>query len=486
MKRKFLSAGAILAAASLPWLGSSTLAAAASTPSVLYVSPQGSDSTGTGTQAAPFATIQQAVKVAASGATIIVEPGTYHGMVVIDKPLTLESDPSVVNAATTTILDASGAPNGILLKGSGASGTTIQNLTVEHANQAGILALGPMSNLDIVGNQVIANDQGFVAGDTKAPMDGHCSDQPGGDCEALHLMSVTHSQVVGNTVSNNLDGGIYLTDEFGPNAYNTVANNTVLNNQVDCGITLASHNPKGAADPQAGGVYDNVVIDNQSNNNGAAGVVLATPLPGGAVYENVVVGNTFMGNQQGGVVFHTHSPGAKVENDTVTDNQIGNNGADPDPGLTQPVGISIAGMGSPISGLILARNQLSNEYYGIAVQNAPNLTMTDNSADNSVTLPFWSQSPPAPSGSAPGAGGGQSIVFQLTHHPVGYWGPQVVPLQLAADVLWNLPSPPTLFDLSHHPVGYYGPSWVKAQQAAAVLWKAGIHSRQQTGPIPLS
>ncbi|MCL6562540.1 MAG: right-handed parallel beta-helix repeat-containing protein [Firmicutes bacterium] len=485
MNKRRLYSSLGCAAALLSPLGVSAAVAAAPSPSVLYVSTQGSDQNGSGTPAAPYATIQQAVQVAPPGATIIVEPGTYHGMVVIDKPLTLESDPTLSGAATTTVIDASGAPNGILLKGEKASGTTIRNLTVEHADQAGILALGPMSGLDIVGNQVVANDQGFVANDAKAPMDGHCSALPGGDCEALHLMSVTNSLIVGNTVANNLDGGIYLTDEFGPNAFNTVADNISLNNQVDCGITLASHNPKGAANPHAGGVYDNVVIDNQSNGNGAAGVVLATPLPGGAVYGNIVTGNTFSGNQQGGVVFHTHSPGAKVADDLVIDNQISDNGADPDPGLQQPVGISIAGMGSPITGLVVAHNQISSEYYGIAVANAPDLTLTDNQADSTVTLPVWS-APTAPSTPGPSQSSGSAIVFRLAHRPVGYWGPQVVPLQRAADVVWNLPSPPTLFDLAHHPVGYYGPSWIAAQQAAAVLWRAGIHSRQQTGPIPLS
>lgn len=468
----------ILAAAAV--LGSAPTYAAQRGATTLYVSSSGSDATGQGTASAPFATIQHALEIAAPGATVVVEPGTYRGMVVITQRVTLESDPSVPNAAASTVIDASGAANGILLKGNGASGSVVRGLTIQNAQQAGILAVGPISHLTIEDNVVTGNDRGFVSNDPKAPFDGHCSDLPGGDCEALHLMAATDSEVRGNIVSHNLDGGIYLTDEFGPAARNLVVDNTVEDNQVDCGITLASHNPKGAADPAAGGVYDNVVADNRSTGNGAAGVVLATPLPGGAVYQNTVVNNTFTGNQEGGVVFHTHSPGAKVADNTVIANAISGNGADPDPGITQPVGISIAGMGSPISGLTIADNHLDNEYFGIWVSNAPNLQIMNNSSTNSVAEPYAAQSGP----NLPTAPGGPSILWELTHHPVGYFGPDLIPLQRAADVIEADPALPSLFELTHHPVGYFGPNWIAAQQAAALLWKAGIHSRSQTGPLP--
>lgn len=363
---------------------------------VIYVSAGGSDQSGNGSQAAPFASIGKAVEAAQSGDTIIVEPGTYPGMVTVTKSITLESDPSIPDAVSSTIVDASGSANGILLQGGGASGSTIRGLTVEHAQQAGILAVGPMTGLDITGNVVADNDQGFVANDAKAPFDGHCSAMPGGDCEALHLMGVSDSRIVDNVVRDNLDGGIYLTDETGPAARNVVLGNDVVDNQVDCGITLASHNPKGSADPSAAGVYDNVVADNRSKGNGAAGVVLATPLPGGAVYGNTVTGNTFVNNSQGGVVFHTHSPGAMVADNAVIGNTVTGNGADPDPGVTKPVGISIAGMGSPITGLLVSGNRLDQEYYGIWVENAPDAQLHGNTFTNAVALPYTSATPTPP------------------------------------------------------------------------------------------
>jgi len=65
----------------------------------LYVSTTGSDVTGDGTAAYPFATIQKGVSTAVSGDTVIVLPGTYVGVVSITKSLTLIG----AGASATTI-----------------------------------------------------------------------------------------------------------------------------------------------------------------------------------------------------------------------------------------------------------------------------------------------------------------------------------------------------------------------------------------------
>jgi hypothetical protein len=65
----------------------------------LYVSTSGSDVTGDGTLANPFATIQKGVTSAVSGDTVMVLPGTYVGVVNVTKSLTLMGS----GASTTTI-----------------------------------------------------------------------------------------------------------------------------------------------------------------------------------------------------------------------------------------------------------------------------------------------------------------------------------------------------------------------------------------------
>ena len=121
----------------------------------------------------------------------------------------------------------------MLLWGRADSGSEIKSLTIENAQQVRLLAKGPISHLRIRGAIRTQSDQGAPPASV--------------DCETLHLMGSTDSVVEGNQVINNKDGGIYLTDGFGPSTGNSISGNT-----VDCGITLASHVPHS-------GVYNNLV-----------------------------------------------------------------------------------------------------------------------------------------------------------------------------------------------------------------------------------
>ncbi|MGA3109860.1 MAG: DUF1565 domain-containing protein, partial [Candidatus Bathyarchaeia archaeon] len=104
-------------------------------PTIVYVSPTGSDAKGNGSSTNPYATITHAVGVAPAGAILMIAPGTYTESVTITKPLTLESESS---QPTNTIINASGELNGVAITGANANGTTIEGLTVENANAEGI------------------------------------------------------------------------------------------------------------------------------------------------------------------------------------------------------------------------------------------------------------------------------------------------------------------------------------------------------------
>ncbi|MBX5467447.1 MAG: right-handed parallel beta-helix repeat-containing protein [Firmicutes bacterium] len=360
----------------------------------VWVSPSGSDTGGNGTASAPFATITHALSVAAPGAVIALEAGTYHEAVTITQAVTLEGAPGT--APGQVILDATGQPNGIVIEGPGASGTTVAGLTVENAEKAGIVAMNT-SNLTIADNVVQNNDQSYAASNpTLAPgptgftatNSAPCS--PGNDCEALHLIGVTNSQITNNQVVNNLDGGIYLTDETGPTTGNTVEGNVVENNAVDCGITLASHS--GTA---PNGVSDNTVSDNQVTGNGGAGILLATPVPGGVVQDNVVENNVVEGNESGGIVLHTHAPGSVVDGNQLIGNTISGNGTDPQAGVpgNEGIGISILGgtpsqLGATITNTTITDGTIASEYYGVYQFNTSNTAVSQVSYQ-AVTVPSY-------------------------------------------------------------------------------------------------
>lgn len=356
-----LSVGTLLGLTALP----SVSAMAATAPTTLYVSTSGSDTSGNGTATAPYATIQKAVDEAASGDTILIQPGTYDEMVTVSEPLTIEAAPGY---SSPVVIDAAGEANGILIN---SSNVTIHGLTIENANDAGLLAVGTqgtaLTNLTIDDNILEDNSQ------TKPPA-------AIGDWETLHLEGVDNSRVVGNQVIDNLDGGIYLTDETAPTTGNVVADNIVKDNKVDCGITLAAHVP-------GHGVENNIITGNQSIGNGAAGIMMATAVPGAIVKGNVAVGNTVVGNGLGGIGVHTHAPGSIVENNVIVHNTVSDNA--PDFGVTTaPTGIDVGALGSPITGTIIANNSISGETDGINVTAlAQSTTVLAGLSKDTATIP---------------------------------------------------------------------------------------------------
>jgi hypothetical protein len=323
---------------------------------------------------AAFTTIGAAVSAATiPGSTIIVCPGTYNEGVLINKRLVLSGWGAVINASSSPF------GNGVQIVGPGGSGSTVAGFKIENAEFEGILvgtapvaptnttgtqqASGtPVSDVTIADNTLVNNDTGSTSGSF-----GQCVTPPGvppADCgQSLHLVSVTDSIVEGNYAAYN-DGGILLTDEFGPTANNIVRDNTTVNNTDDCGITLASHATgalpvslavnsaglsAGLPDPAAAGVYDNLIENNISNNNGllgqGAGILLGGGAPFSGVYSNVIRGNFASGNGLAGVTIHQHFVG-DLNNNVVEDNILSNDNIDGDSDFatadTETTGVLVA------------------------------------------------------------------------------------------------------------------------------------------------
>jgi nitrous oxidase accessory protein NosD len=315
----------------------------------VYVkSHHGSDSPTCGRPNDPCATIGQGVANASGDQVVVVFPGTYAGTVTITKQVRLEG----INAT----IDASGADQGIWLQGPNASGSDVSGFTVQNAIGEGIL-LTAVDHVNVHDNRVTNNDQGAH---TNAY--GPCIDNGAvpGDCgEAIHLQGTTNSQIVSNRVDHNI-GGILVTDEAGPTSGNLIAENAVVDNAEDCGITMPSHVP-------GLGVTHNLVKDNFVARNGGAGVLIATPAPGTAVTDNVVTGNVILDNGEGGVQLHAHAPGQSIDNNTITNNIIGTNNTvgDTDSGDLQTTGIIVFSAVVPVNGLVIQHNAISSDQIGI-------------------------------------------------------------------------------------------------------------------------
>ena len=355
-------------------------------PPLLYVSPSGNDTTGSGSIASPYATISHAVAVAPPHATVIVMPGVYNEMVNITRQLTLES---LTSQPSSTIINAVGQTYGIEVLGSSASGTVIEGLTVEHANNHGVF-VQDASDVTVENNAVVSNGlHPDACPAAPTPPSSPCIEEN----KAIELSGTSYSTVVDNTVVNNVaDGGIGVSDEGqlnpgglasgtpSPGLGNVISGNTVIGNTVGCGIVVAAYNP-------GEGVVDNVVSNNYVVNGLPGGIVVAADVPHTFAVNNSVIYNTVLNNLIPGIIVHSNTPGDVVQGTKIVGNIVsGNRGFGP-----KTTGITLIGNinGSTIvTDTTISGNVVHNEFFGILASNATDTSvLSDNSFDASVTVP---------------------------------------------------------------------------------------------------
>jgi len=356
-----------------------------------------------------YITIGAAVSAAKAGDQINVGIGQYTEDVVITKPLSL-----VGAGAESTIINAKGLANGIYVDGVDNGGLTnvlISGFTVVNANFEGILVTNTSYTV-IAQNHVVNNDQSvnFSAGT--------CPGQPifetseGDDCgEGIHLIGVDHA-VVSNNESELNSGGVLLSDETGYTHDNLIVGNSVHDNILDCGITLASHPPS----PQAAsklpyGVFNNTIQGNRVSGNGiageGAGIGLYAPGPGNQTFGNKIIGNIITNNGLPGVAMHNHAapagaPGVNMNDTIITGNYISGNGADvQDSATAGTAGINIYSV-APVYGMVIAENTIVNEQIGVVMNNPGVMELHMNNL--------------------PGSGVGVQGVTGIVHASMNYFG----------------------------------------------------------------
>jgi parallel beta-helix repeat protein len=355
---------------------------------VLYVSSGGNAAGATGSSSNPFKTINDALAVSGPGYTIVVGPGKYNEQVNIDNSVKL-----LGAGQASTVINASGYSNGVHIGGQATNGTVVANFTIENANDHGIFVENTF-NVMISDNNVVNN--GLSPNNCPEP-----PARPTGPCiaddKAIDLSGTINSTVQNNIVSNNLEGGIGVTDigEINPGAPismnismpskgNRIVGNTVAYNNVSCGIIMASYNSAGVLNNTAEG---NIVVGNPF------GIVVATDTPYSTAQFNIVKNNTANDNIMLGIIFHSNAPGDILSYNSILYNALSGNGMDPDPSVnvSEKTAIVISGTVMPVTNSLVANNTISNEYYGIWMKNNEG-TMLDSNIFQNVTVENFTKS----------------------------------------------------------------------------------------------
>jgi parallel beta-helix repeat protein len=416
-----LTAGLLAGVGVAQNLGVASASAGDQAGGAIFVSPHGTlSNSGKSCETARYATIQSAVNAAPKWATVVVCEGTYKQDVVVSSPLSLQGrDATIKGTAKTGFLCDQLGPKGpgvapclagLTIRSSHVS---VEGFKVTGAIGEGILATGTLkggsiTDVSIKDNWVAGNNLGGIPPSPTSPYPQCAANgQIPGDCgEGIHLMGVAHSVVAGNHVSGN-EGGVLLTDEFGPTHGNFIQNNTLTGNPFDCGVTAPGHNPfaldaSGNPQPLVAGVYNNVIRGNRITDNGllgeGAGVLFANAGPGTASYNNLVEDNYIAGNELSGVTMHAHTlpPGLfeDLNGNRIIDNVIGRNnvGSPVVPGdpLDGPpaqdfrtTGILVFSGTVPVH-VTIRDNRIFDDHYGVwlGINDNVSVSRSDNSFEN--------------------------------------------------------------------------------------------------------
>ena len=188
-----------------------------------YVSTDGSNVTGDGSEPSPFATIQMGIESAIEGDTVLVEPGSYFGNnAIFNKNIILGSrylttgDVSYIN---NTIIDGTNENCPLMIYGNvnntcRVTGFTIQNGTTGcvYGQGGGVYVEGTDPRLD---NLVIKNN--------------HSTNFGGGICIKFDSSPSLDDILIKNNIADELGGGIYVDYNASPVMNNIeIINNSAL------------------------------------------------------------------------------------------------------------------------------------------------------------------------------------------------------------------------------------------------------------------
>ncbi len=204
-----------------------------------------------------FPSIQDAVKSASPGDSIIVKDGTYNENIAIDKPLTLKSSAG----ADITFIVASSEDKPVI-RVSGTGGVEVSGFSLTGSKAAGIQLMNVKDAL-ITNNTAIKNESGIVVENSSGvTIKGNTANH--NEVYGIYMSSAIAGAIENNTVNANNDKGLYMINSKG----NRVMNNNVNLNTWN-GITLfASHDNTVRGNNVLRNTFGIVISD--SNNNDVA------------------------------------------------------------------------------------------------------------------------------------------------------------------------------------------------------------------------
>ncbi|MBD2089130.1 DUF1565 domain-containing protein [Microcoleus sp. FACHB-1515] len=230
---------------------------------LIFVHPTlGNDSSGVGSQSAPFRTISQALRVAQPNTTILLAAGTYSSE-------TGETFPIVMRSGVTIQGDPGTRGQGVIIRGGGVYGSRTsanQNVAILGANQAGLVGVTVTNS----------NPRGYGLWVESTSPTVQNNTFTGSTHDGISIVGNAAAIVQGNYFTRNGASGISIFGTAQPDVRENIFENTGY------GINIAE-----SAQPR--------LLNNQVRQNRSGVVIQERARP-------ILRGNTIENNQQDGLV----------------------------------------------------------------------------------------------------------------------------------------------------------------------------------------
>src|SRR3954453_7851202 len=291
--------------------------ASAHAAGTLYVAKNNTkcSNTGPGSATQPFCSISAAASKVTAGGTVQVSSGTYAERVTLVSSGTAASPIKffAVPGETVTVTGGSGT-NALGFHSNGKSYVTIEGFTVSGTSQDGIVVSSGSTHIILRGNNVMNAGQ-QVSGLT---------------ARGIRVDGSNDNQIVGNSVHDNSDYGIYVVRG---STGNLVTGNTTFRNtrgweraasgirvHSSAGNTISnniSHHNEDSGIELVSGSQHNLVVNNVIYDNGDHGIDDTGNSP-----NNSIIGNTVYRSVTAGIDLEGVATGTLVQNNIAVDNGI--------------------------------------------------------------------------------------------------------------------------------------------------------------------
>ena len=261
---------------------------AAAVGATLHVAPDGSDTTGDGSEAKPWQTIQAAVDAVAPGDTVLVAPGTYTDAVEMYDVAGTADAPVTFKAGGEVVIDASGVERDAVLIAE-SSYVVWEGFRIENAPRAG-LRVSTSDHVTVEDNVLAENTTWGLFTDFADDLLIEGNESFGADEEHGIYVSNSGDRPVlrGNAVHDNAASGIQL------NADATMGGDGVITGAVIEGNVITGNGVAGGAALNLDGVEKSTIRNNVISDTHASGIALFQNDGAICSSDNLVQHNTVM------------------------------------------------------------------------------------------------------------------------------------------------------------------------------------------------